>query len=130
LIYVQNNVSFRISKIIGNWPEETTIENQLTDNSTEKTEETETNESDLFNNPALTNYHWSALDLSWDAEKEDDFNAFEDIEQNLTENNSELITKIQNYIDVWKKYTVIGKRNNDSEIKNLVCFCTKKHQHF
>jgi hypothetical protein len=113
-------------KIMGNWPEPTTIENQLTDNSTEITEETPANESDLFNNPALTNYHWSAPDLSWDAETEDNFNAFEDIEQNLTENNSELITKIQNYIDVWKKYTVIGKRNNDSEITKSSLFLYKK----
>ncbi len=102
------------------------IENQLTENSTWSVdEETPTNEgdSDLFNNPALANYHGSAPDFT--GVSDDEFNAFEDIEKELTTDNK-TIEKIQNYIDVWRQYTVIGKKNNDKDVTKYSLFLYKK----
>ncbi len=111
-------------KMIGNWPQPTTIETQLTDNTTPPTEEEiPTNDSDLFNNPALDNYHGSAPDFSGVSEEE--FNAFEDIEEEIP-TDDKTIEKIQNYIDIGRKYTVIGKKNNNKEIMKSSLFLYKK----
>lgn len=111
-------------KMIGNWPQPTTIETQLTDNITLPTEEEiPANDSDLFNNPALDNYHGSAPDFSGVSEEE--FNAFEDIEEEIP-TDDKTIEKIQNYIDIGRKYTVIGKKNNDKEIMKSSLFLYKK----
>ncbi len=89
--------------------------------------------SDLFNNPALINYHSSAENNSW---SETGFNAFEEIDNELASTTQEAyiedetVEKIKNYIEEWKKYTVIGQRTNEKEIAKYGLFLYKKSSNF
>lgn len=112
-------------KIMGNTPE-STIENELTN--TTIPEETTTPTDGLFENPALANYH-AAAENTGNAEltgTDNNFNAFEDIEQTMNQDMTKVKEQLQNYVDQWKKYLVIGKRTNDKNITKYGLFLYKK----
>ncbi|AHB41583.1 hypothetical protein P148_SR1C00001G0794 [candidate division SR1 bacterium RAAC1_SR1_1] len=110
-------------KIVGNTPE-TGIESELTNPIETTGEGTDVEPTDgLFENPALTNYHAAAEDNSG---SNGDFNAFEDIEQTMTDDNAKIKEQLQKYVDEGKKYLVIGKRTNDKNITKYSLFLYKK----
>ncbi len=99
------------------------LEEQLVDNSLNLDEQEDEQESDLFNNPALDNYHSSPFDF--DGISDEEFNAFEDIEAEM-EPDYKLIDRLENFVEVGRKYAVIGKRNKDDDITKYSLFLYRK----